>query len=521
MPDGSPIPTLTVYCPPFPMAPASNAIVTTFVAECAAVGLTSLFALPIAFPAYFDLVYNSWNFDIFFSCWDMGRDPTHLWSQFSSENYYLGSENPFGMIYPDLDTALSIFWGSLDHDAQIAAAFKAQELIMGGTYTDPLPLYVPPGDPRSRAIPVVPVYARNAYDAQDPRLGGAVDMSGYGINNMWTWMNIHWDTPGGVRPVSGLPEVWPILDEFPEPLNTLWATTTYAWTFIDSVLDGLVEVDPYTRMDIPWLATSWSYVAVPGGMDVTFDLRLTDSQGQPIMWQDDKPISVDDVKFSWDFLHNWMIPKYWPSMQFYDPDNTVIVDADTIRAHMTTPSSWLFYSLAGSAFMLPPQVWAQNPLTGNIWTSVSEILAFDPSNYPYPLPGNLNPGPTSLPTQLFGTGPFILNTSWAGIWITGRGQLLSNWRYWMTTADIMNTIEDMFWRVGDVVDDDRIDVFDLANIGLAFYTVPGDPLWNPNADITRPAYGPPDGQVDIFDLATAAKHFAETETVPYEHATPP
>jgi len=518
MPDGSPIPPLTVYCPPVFVAPTSNTIATMFVASCAAIGLASLVVLPLAFPVYVDLVYESWNFDIFFSCWDVGRFCTHLWSQFNSENNYLGSENPFGIDYPDLDAATDILWRSLDYDAKIMAAQHAQELIMGGTITDPLPQYVAPSDPRSQAIPIVPVYSRNAYDAQDPRLGGAVNMFGYGINNMWTWMNIHWDTPGGLRPGSGLPEVWPILDDFPEPLNPLRATTTYAWTFIDSVLDGLIAVNPYTHQDEPWLAVSWSYVPVPGGMDVTFNLRLTDSTGAPIQWQDGDPVSASDVKFAWDFLSTWQIPNYWDAFKYYQGAD--IIDADTIVAHMSTTSQWCVYSLAGVAYMLPPQVWTQNPLTGAGWT-FWEIVNFDPSSYPYPLPGNVNPGPTSLPTQLFGTGPFILNTPWVLILVLGRGQLISNWSYWMTTADIMNTIENMFWRAGDVVDNDKIDVSDMATIGLAFLTVPGDPLWNPNADFTGPGYGPPDGQVDIFDLAVAGRNFGETETVPYEYATPP
>jgi ABC-type transport system substrate-binding protein len=109
-------------------------------------------------------------------------------------------------------------------------------------------------------------------------------------------------------------------EEYPERLNLLWALTVYAWDFLRDLYDGLLAVNPYTHSDEPWLATSWSYEVVQVGMDITFNLRLADSQGEPVTWQDGKPVSVNDAKFSWDFLHNWSIPTFWKSFKFYDPE---------------------------------------------------------------------------------------------------------------------------------------------------------------------------------------------------------
>jgi hypothetical protein len=197
-------------------------------------------------------------------------------------------------------------------------------------------------------------------------------------------------------------------------------------------------------------------------------------------------------------------------MIFYD--SSTIVDADTIVAHMDQTSQWLIYDLEATAYLLPPQVWTVDPRDGYEWTGLAEITRFDPSALAYPTPNNTDPGPIPLPTQAFGTGPFILQHSTSFIYDNDYGDLAANRNYWLTTEDIMDKIEYMFWRAGDVVDDDVIDIADLVLIASWYnYPVPPAP---PEADVTGPGSSPPDAIVDIDDLATAGKYFGETETVP-------
>lgn len=64
----------------------------------------------------------------------------------------------------------------------------------------------------------------------------------------------------------------------------------------------------------------------------------------------------------------------------------------------------------------------------------------------------------------------------------------------------------------DLDGDSRItDMRDIAIAARAFNTVPGDPLWNPVADITGPILLVPDGTVNMRDIAAVAKHFREPE----------
>jgi hypothetical protein len=504
--DGSNLPTLQFYTPLEVVAPTSYTIGRMLVEEAQGIGLNNVVAAPTDFATYIDAMFYRWDFDMAWCCHGLTRFPTHLFYQFDSEENYLGSDNPHGMVYPELDALLSITLRSLDHAAKVTAAREAQILIAGGSTTDPMPHNVLPTDPRHEALPSIQVYSRNYYDVQQPYIRGTVNMFGYGIDQGWTMMNIYKTEVGA----GDIGTVVYIEDEYPERLNPLWASTVYAWDYMGSTTsDGLVNVNPYTHRDEPWLGIHWDYVATPGGMDVTFEIKLTDSSGAPITYSDGKAISINDIQFSWDFLHDFAIPRFYGSMRFYSSSD--IIDSTHIVAHMTTASQWLMYDLAANAYLCPPQVWTVDPRDGLPWTGLAEITTFDPSALAYPTAYNTNPGPIALPTQVFGVAPFILQHNTAFVALNGYGDLVADRNYWMTTAEIGAFIEDMFWRSGDTVDNDMVDVSDLDLISANYgQTVPPA---NMMADICGPAGTPPDTIVDIDDLATTGKYFGETETV--------
>jgi ABC-type transport system substrate-binding protein len=504
---GAALETLRFYVPLEVTAPTSFTIGRMVTEEAQNIGLMNINLMPMDFATYLDLVYNQWDYDMFWVCYGLSRNPTHLWDLFNSENNFPGSSNPYGINYPDLDAATDILWTSLDHDAKIAAGQLAQELLMGGSTTAPMPEYLPPTDPRSQALPVFAVYSRNYYDVAQPDIAGTVNMFGYGIDNSWTYLNMHWALANGYRPGTTEKTVVRVEDEFPERLNPLFATTVYANDFMAQTEDALIAVNPFTHKDEPWLALSWTYVTTAGGMDVTFNLRLTDSQGQPVQWQDGDAVSASDVQFAWDFLADEEIPNFWSVMKYYT--GSTIIDADTIVAHMSTPSQWYVYSLAGAAYLLPPQVWSQ---AARNWptdaTRLATILGWDASATAYPDPDGAGPL-RAVPTCLFATGPFINMHSTQTIGTQAYGDLQANRNYWLTTAEAQAKISDMFHSAGDVTYDGSVDTLDMSAIGLAFNTVPGDDLWNTNADVCGPAGAAPDSQVNIFDAATAGKFFGE------------
>lgn len=64
--------------------------------------------------------------------------------------------------------------------------------------------------------------------------------------------------------------------------------------------------------------------------------------------------------------------------------------------------------------------------------------------------------------------------------------------------------------VGDINGDGKVDMRDVAIAAAAFGTRPGEPKWNPDADITGSIPMVPDGVVDMRDVATIAKNFGSS-----------
>jgi hypothetical protein len=58
-------------------------------------------------------------------------------------------------------------------------------------------------------------------------------------------------------------------------------------------------------------------------------------------------------------------------------------------------------------------------------------------------------------------------------------------------------------RLGDLNNDGRVDMRDIAIVAYAFGSYPGQPRWNPQADINQ------DGKVDMVDVALVAMNFGK------------
>jgi hypothetical protein len=78
------------------------------------------------------------------------------------------------------------------------------------------------------------------------------------------------------------------------------------------------------------------------------------------------------------------------------------------------------------------------------------------------------------------------------------------------TGDNYLSLNVLVKLVGDINGDMKVDMKDIGTAARAFGTGPGDPGWNPDADITGPEYLIPDRKVDMRDIGLAARHFGET-----------
>jgi len=84
---------------------------------------------------------------------------------------------------------------------------------------------------------------------------------------------------------------------------------------------------------------------------------------------------------------------------------------------------------------------------------------------------------------------------------------LHNTFLWNTEGGIIShTTADGYFNNFNPYDlnmDGKVDIYDVAIVGLAFGSYPGHPRWNPDADLNR------DDKVDIQDMTIIADHFGE------------
>jgi hypothetical protein len=376
-----------------------------------------------------------------------------------------------------LDDAVRTIITSLDHEEKLAAAYLAQEILYDETH---------PG----AAFSYMQLYSRIYFEAWNPDLQGIVNSPGYGSHNGWTEFNMRWQ-PGLERYEGGDTIIEWLWGEEPELLNPCSGSTVYCWDIMDPNYDGLLTVNPYTHEDMPWIATDWDVDVIPDGggagvdwMSVTFSLNNT------VTWADGETFDANDVAFNWNFLKDWLVPRYLGLTMWLE--DVQIINNYEVKAILNTTSQFLLYDLAGTAALLPPQVWDRT------WTDLDEIMTYDPTEA-YTGPGS------GVPTNLFGTGPFIFQYYNPTLMVS---DLYANRNYWKFTNEVAAQKTEMFHEIGDVNRDGYIDVFDLSALGVAYGKRIGWPGYNPDADLNS------DGICDGRDLALITWHWGEQKEYP-------
>lgn len=355
-----PLRKMTIYTPTYEVAPTSAELGKMIAEAARSVGLP-VEAQPLDFNVMLSNIDNR-DFDMYVLAWGLDRIPTFLYVFFHSSNDVIEGYNTPGIRIPELDAALEQVYYAKNEAMAKKGADDAQRIL-------------------SREVPYVTLYSRPYIDAwRKDMVTGYVPMMGYGAanyNNKWTTLNIRRvDGPGGtIR--------W-LLPENPESLNPLTTSSAYSWEVLGRIYDGLIEVDPNTMKDIPWLAESWevgTWSPEKGktGTKITWHLR------KDVKWQDGVPFTSKDVKFTLEYLKENQVPIYQSSWQ--DLVKVETPDPYTAVVYFSTESYWHLYH-ANAAF-----------LPEHIWKDVKDYKAFQPWLEPHPTVKGL--------TKLIGTGPFV------------------------------------------------------------------------------------------------------------------
>lgn len=486
-PNGDALPKMLIWTPLESVAPTSWSHGQEFVKDLATIGLRAtsangqhgMDAEGADFNWYLEQVFDYSNFDGYMVFWGLGRVPDQAFVLCHSDFDTIivpGAYNAPGINDPTVDDLLEIMMFTLppppgQFDARRKACFDFQDWI-----------YTVNASTTNSALAYMLMYSRTYFNAFDQDLTGIIKSPGYGSDNSWTWLNIHW-LPGKEQydPGTTTTVIEYIVGEDPDSFNPCYASTVYEWFYIGATMDGLMAVNPYNHADMPWLATDWELVetgnpAAP--MDITYTLNET------VEWQDGWEYNASCAEFNLNFIKDWQVPRYAGMWKYLD---SVTVHNATCFTVSATETNWvLLYDFAGDAALLPPQIWDRT------WANQQEVLDYDPTEAYNVAPG-YTAGDNPTPTNLFGTGPWIFQFYDA---TNAYGDLYANraGTYFKSTEEVVNQLKEMFHGVGDVDRDGDIDIFDQYAISSIYGYFWYEPQYNPNADINS------DKVIDIRDI---------------------
>jgi len=367
-PNGTHLPTIRIFSPTYGRAPTSYECVNMTVEKMHAAGLTSVVQEPMDFSTYMDKVQDDHDFDMYWCCYAPAYDPSFLYDFYHASQDISGGNNHDGIHDSALDAELEVIHSSTNLTAIRDAVSDAQIML-------------------SELLPRIPIYcAWTELYAFGPNLDGIVNMYGYGAENQWTFLNMHYQ---GI-PLGGSLK-WGLAHE-PSFLSPVRPDDDYSWAVLGRIFDGLLAVNPETGELMPWIATNWTVEPwmAPGsvpGMNMTFRLR------DDVYWQDNTQFTAEDVKFSLEYSqeHELASP-YAPWRQSFVQNLVEVVvppaDPYVAQVYLNTSSYWPLYDVAAAATLFPK----------HIWENVTDPLDFEPWNEPHPMDPDL--------TQLIGTGPF-------------------------------------------------------------------------------------------------------------------
>lgn len=356
---------ITMISPTQEEAPTSYEIAKLVVEEMKKVGIDA-YQEGVAFDALLTRVLTERDFDMYFLCVsNLGRFPRWLYDYYHSNLDVPDGDNTPGVRDPQLDQLLYKFrFESKTDDEAMEAILDAQAII---------------GDLAART----PVYSRYQIEAYRKGWVGMIKHRGVGYFSsgaFWTYLNLHTseaETGGTVKiDIGGKVRT----------LNPLYGTGAYGQKIITLIYDSLLASDPDTGEVVPYLAEDWNVET----------LTLNGHEGQKIIfnlaknatWQDGKPLTSNDVKFSIEYLKENKIPTFLPVVE-----QVIEVNAPSPQVVEVIMNGTSIFNLidVGGIIIIPE----------HIWKDVSDWRTFQPDREPHPSSPGL--------TKMIGSGPFILS----------------------------------------------------------------------------------------------------------------
>lgn len=300
------------------------------------------------------------DFDILAQDINMAQAPFGLYPLLHSSRDQKWTFAYSGMHDSNLDKSLEKLWFGINKAEVQKAAAEIQASL-------------------HKSLPYVAVCSAPEMAVAGREWEGAVNMPGYGISNMWTYLSIH--KKGGNNDETLILNS----TEGFTSLNPITATNTSEWSVLKQIFSPLFYYDFKTMKDKPVLAKSWDLENI-SGQNGTNCMKVTFHLLDGVKWHDGIPFTAKDIKFCIDFLKNNNVENFKDRISII---NEVKAPDDlTIEIFLNECGYRHLYDLAWFTFM--PQ---------HIWEGVKDFESFKPWNEPNPMDKDL--------TKLVGQGPFI------------------------------------------------------------------------------------------------------------------
>jgi len=393
----------------------------------------------------YDYVMVYYDFNLYTGGWSLGRDPDHLmWLWVSWMGPGMSPPIEWALNYAYInDAELDTYFEGLGYAPDLVVgkdqAYKAQKRMMNR-----------PDDTFPGISCIIPLWSTAGYLAYRRPLVNCVNGKGDGLVNWWTFMRGRFEGSE-----IGGSITWGFKSDV-NKLNPLYSSWVWDWYVLDKIYDGMIAVSPYNvAMDLPWMAEDWTVGTWDNGGEectmMTFTLR------DDMLWHDGTPVTVHDVKFTYEYIQNATDCWIWSNVADIDH---IVVDPGTNKVYVYEGilSVWSFHWVAGCP-ILPKHIWE---------------LIVDPHGFA--------PEPT-----LIGSGPWKFVEHVPG----SHAHLEANRAFFLEVQPS-----------ADVNVDFVVDIFDIVHVAASFGLSRGQTGYDITADVVSEW-----DLIDIFDLVIIASNF--------------
>jgi peptide/nickel transport system substrate-binding protein len=229
--------------------------------------------------------------------------------------------NFIGYINPEYDAVVEAQRVEIDEAKRKDLIFKAQEILAAD---QPNMMLVHPK-------------STFAFDKTVWKPETVVTQSGIGIRNTWTFM--------GIEPAGEQKDIILNSADNVQAINPLYISGGVdSWVF-ELVYDRLARVGP-DGLPQPWAAES---------IDFTDEKTVQVKLKSGMMWHDGQPVTVEDVKFSYEAAVSGEAPMYAPFAS--NIEAIEVVDDSTVTFKLKNPSAAFVTSSLAKVNLIPKHVW--------------------------------------------------------------------------------------------------------------------------------------------------------------------